>query len=168
MGRQIQICTTDDDNLAFEQFLKQNFDCVFFQPSAPTAEELVINSFKETGYPFNSQILVWNKSFPWVPAYKPMKIAERKYYLLENTRGAPLIEFSKTILNKKENGRIYWEKYFLSTNLNYDVADFERFYLAVTRWIINNAAGKTKYAGINTYYLEHAWRLKMDAGTKTQ
>jgi len=158
MGRQIQICTTDDDNLSFEQFLKQNFDCVFFQSSAPTAEELIIDSFKETSYPFSSQILIWNKSFPWVPAHKPMKFAEREYYLLENMRGAPLIEFSKTIPDR--NGRIYWAKYFLSTELSYNVADFENFYFSVMRWFIKNAAGKVKYAGINTYYLEEAWKIK--------
>src|SRR5258706_16350157 len=102
MGRQIQICTTDDDNLVFEHFLQQNFDCVFFQPSAPTVEKLAIGSFKETSYPFSSQIFIWNKAFPWAPEYKQTKTSDRQYYYLSNTYNAPLIEFSKTIPNHRE------------------------------------------------------------------
>ena len=112
MGRQIQICSTDNDNPAFERFLKHNFNCVFFQSSAPTMEELIIESFKETSYPFSSQIFIWNKAFPWTPEYGQTKTAERKYYLT-NTSNAPLVEFSKTISNHNENGRIYWTKYLL-------------------------------------------------------
>jgi len=159
MGRQIQICSTDTDNLAFEQFLKQNFNCKFFQSSAPTAEELEIASFTETSYPFSFQIFIWNKAFPWTPEYAQTKTEERNYYLT-NTSNAPLIEFCKTIPNRQGNGRIYWAKYFTSGHIFYDIAEFEKFYVFVTKWIIKNAAGKVKYGGINTYYLKEAWAMK--------
>ncbi|MDO6429786.1 hypothetical protein Q4E93_04280 [Flavitalea sp. BT771] len=168
MGRQIQICTTDDDNLVFEGFLKQNFDCVFFQPSAPTAEKLIIESFTETSHPFSSQIFIWNKAFPWTPAFELINTVDRQYYYLSNTRNAPLIEFSKTIPNHVVNGRIYWSKFFLSDTLLYNVEDFEKFYLSVTKWIIKNATGKIKYMGINTYYLGNAWSLKIETDTKAE
>lgn len=166
MGRQIQICSTDNDNLAFEQFLRHNFNCVFFQSSAPTVEELMIESFKETSYPFSSQIFIWNKAFPWTPEYGQTKDSDQHYYYLSNTFNAPLIEFSKTLPTPIEHGRIYWAKFFLSNTLLYDAANFEKFYLSVTKWIIKNAVGKVKYGGINTYYLEHAWRLKLETDTK--
>lgn len=159
MGRQIQICSTDNDNLAFELFLKHNFNCVFFQSSAPTIEELMIASFNETSYPFSSQIFIWNKAFPWTPEYGQTKTKEGRYYLA-NTSNAPLIEFSKTIPNHNENGRIYWTKFFTSGPILYNIAEFETFYESVTNWIIKNAKGKVKYGGINTYYLEDAWAVK--------
>lgn len=159
MGRQIQICTTEIDNNRLEQFLKDSFSCAFFQSSAPSAAELMIDSFSATSYPFSSQVYIWNKAFEWTPEHSQANTEDRRYYL-RNTSNAPLIEFSKTIPGHNEHGRIYWAKFFTAGPILYDISEFERFYNDVTRWVIKNAKGKVKYAGANIYYLEDAWALQ--------
>ncbi len=158
MGRQIQICTTDSDNVLFQNYLRLNFDCIFLQSSAPTLNKLYINSFSETSFTFSTQILIWNKNFIWTPEFRQQKIKEGKFYI-ENISNAPLIEFSKTLWMEHNNhGRIYWTKYFTSGPIEYDVTRFEKFYETITKWFIKNAKGKIKSAGTNIYYLEDAWR----------
>jgi hypothetical protein len=130
-----------------------------FQSSAPTIAELIIESFKATSYPFSSKIFIWNKAFPWTPEYGQAKTQKESYYLA-NTANAPLIEFSKTVPNHSEKGRIYWTKFFTSGPILYNITEFKKFYTTITKWIIKNARGKVKYGGINTYYLEDAWKRK--------
>jgi hypothetical protein len=158
MGRQIQICTTDADNLMVEEYLNSNFDCQFFQSSAPSIEEIFIQSFNQTSYPFSTQILIWNKVFSWEPEFSQDKTPKRNYYI-SNTSNAPLLEFSKTLWSRNEHGRLYWAKYFTSGTIEYDINEFERFYEIVTKWFIKNAKGKVKWAGVNIYYFEDAWMI---------
>jgi hypothetical protein len=69
-----------------------------------------------------------------------------------------VIEFSKTVWTQNvSHGRIYWAKYFTSGPIEYDINEFERFYQNITKWYIKNAKGKTKWGGVNIYYLKEAW-----------
>jgi hypothetical protein len=43
--------------------------------------------------------------------------------------------------------------------LNYDVAEFSKWYDSLARWVKKNAAGKSKYVTWVTYYLPDAWRV---------
>jgi hypothetical protein len=158
MGRQIQLCTTDSDNLRFEEYLRSNFDCIFLQPSAPSIKEIFLQSFNRMSYPFSNQILIWNKLFPWEPEFSQDNTTSRKYYI-SNQSSAPLIEFSKTLGSPNEHGRLYWAKYFTSGPIKYDLNEFERFYEMVAKWFIKNSKGKVKWAGVNIYYLEDAWKI---------
>jgi hypothetical protein len=155
MGRQIQICTTDYDNKVFECYLKENFDCIFFQTSAPSIEEIIIESFDKTSKAFNTKIVIWNKQFPWVQKYGQTKTKDS--YYLSNESNAPVIEFSKTDWSRNGHGRIYWTKYFTSGPITYDLIEFEKFYNSVIGWFKKNSKGKIKWADVNIYYLEDAW-----------
>ena len=144
MGKQIQICTTDNDNLLFEDYLRSTFSCVFFQSSAPTINQLQITSFSQAETPFGTQIFIWNKHFKWTPEFE-QTTAKDKFYL-SNTSKAPLIAFSKTVWTQnKTHGRIYWENILLPGPMEYDVNEFESFYQSITKWFTKNAKGKIKW-----------------------
>jgi hypothetical protein len=160
MGRQIQICTTENDNLLFEDYLRSTFNCIFFKSSASSINQLQINSFTEANAPFGAQIFIWNKQFPWIPEFG-QTTAKDSFYLSDTSK-APLIEFSKTVWTSNVNhGRIYWSKYFTAGPIDYDVTAFEKFYETITKWFIKNASGKTKWAGVNIYYLKEAWQRQI-------
>lgn len=160
MGKQIQICTTDNDNLLFEDYLRLTFNCAFFQSSAPSINQLQINSFSEANSPFGAQIFIWNKQFAWTPKFGQTN-AKDKFYLSDTSK-APLIEFSKTVWAQNvSHGRIYWPKYFTAGPIEYDVNQFEKFYQTVAKWFIKNAKGKTKWAEVNIYYLTEAWEWQI-------
>lgn len=147
--------STDLDNINFEAFLKGRFDCVFFQCSAPSPSALRIDSFRDTSYPFSSQVLIWNREFNWEPTVQHYPTPDQ--YCLINTSNAPLIEFIKCIPNYKVSGRLYWAKHFTDGPLLYDVDKFEVFYNTVMLWLVKNAAGKIKESGTNLYYMPEAW-----------
>lgn len=162
MGRQIQICSSEVDNNFFEDYLKSSFDCCFFQSFAKEIKELEIRSFSEVQSPYGEQIRIWNKKFPWTPAYGQTK-AKDKYYIT-NSSNAPLIEFITTPTRPNPgNGRIYWAKYFAAGPIEYEIKEFEKFYETITKWVIKNSAGKVKHGGINLYYLSDAWRNHIQA-----
>jgi hypothetical protein len=93
MGRQIALCTTDEDNMLFQNYLNDNFNCAFFQSFAPSAEKLWLPSFDQFADP--STIKIWNKDFGWDPIYSTTSTKEKLSYI-NNTSKAPIIELSKT------------------------------------------------------------------------
>lgn len=155
MGRQIGLCTTDEDNMQFQNYLNDNFNCTFFQSFAASPEKLWLPSFDQ--FADTSTIKIWNNDFNWDPVYSTTSTKEKLSYI-SNTSKAPIIELSKTewTPDRIRKGRIYWSKYFMGTP-DYDVALFEKFYNKVESWLKKNAVGKEKYGGLNTYYLKHAW-----------
>jgi hypothetical protein len=156
MGRQIALCTTDEDNMLFQNYLNDNFNCAFFQSFASSAEKLWLSSFDQFADP-PCTIKIWNKDFDWHPIYSTTSTKEKLSYI-SNTSNAPIIELAKTqwTPDRIRTGRIYWSKYFMGSP-DYDVAPFEKFYNKVENWFKKNAVGKEKYGGLNTYYLKHAW-----------
>jgi len=162
MGRQIELCTTDEDNMLFQNYLNDNFNCAFFQGSAQTIKRLWLTSFDQSDLKIN----IWNKDFDWEPIYGTTSTKEKRRYI-SNTSNAPILALSKTqwTPDRIRNGRIYWTKYFMGIP-DYDVALFEKFYNKVESWFKKNAAGKEKRGGLNTYYLKHAWdRYKNSKGS---
>lgn len=155
MGKQIQIFTTDEDNLAFQRFLESNYECAFFQSFAPTKDELQLTNINDTKHK-DDVIYIYNTKFKWKPKYERTTTKEKDYYI-ENINEGPIIELSKTDWENNESGRIYWAKDFVSNKLKYNVGSFDVFYNEVTSWIKKNAKGKTKHSNINSYYLENAW-----------
>lgn len=156
MGKQIQICTNEVDNLEFERFLVETFDCKFYQNFSNTVEGLQIKSINE----YKSQIRISNPSFKWIPEYA--KTNKENLIYISNISTAPVIEFIHTNWVTNRHGRLYWSKYFASNNIDYDVVEFERFYNKVANWLKKNAKGKTKYFGINLYFLENAWKASLE------
>ncbi|WP_139920771.1 hypothetical protein [Hymenobacter sp. DG01] len=98
---------------------------------------------------------IWNSFFDWQPEFAQIK--QTNQYYIANMANAPLIQFSKSNLLTNKFGRIYWSKNLLSNSMEYDLQEFEKFYKQVANWIKRHSAGKTKYAGINTYFLPDAW-----------
>jgi hypothetical protein len=162
MGRQIQIASLESDNKLFEEFLKARYDCVFVDVFAPT-KELLFKERLESRFKYASWY-IWNKDFDWQPEFGQVgENAVNKdmagYYYISNRNDAPLIEFTKSNLDEKRYGRIYWSKGFSAPNgLKYDVLRFTKFYEQVSRWIIKEATGKVKSSNVNTYFLPDAWK----------
>jgi hypothetical protein len=152
MGRQIQIFFSDKDNKIFSDFLKENFDCTFYQNFSPTIDGLIIQDFNNT-YHKHSSIYIHNNDFLWTPTYKQTQTNEKLYYI-DNKSIGPIIEFSKTNIDKNQQGRIYWSKFF-SGNPDYNITEFEKFYNAIVKWIKQNTKGTVKWAGCNIHYLDN-------------
>jgi len=54
--------------------------------------------------------------------------------------------------------KIYWYARWTG----YDFEEFSKLYDSVVWWIKKNAAGKTKYVNVVTYYFPDAWRIYQD------
>ena len=154
MGKQVLICTTDEDNEAFRGFIANSYGCRFFQSFAKLKEQVFIAKFDETLNP-QSKVSIHNQKFSWEPAYSQTSTREKLFYI-ENTANAPVVEFSKTNWENFEHGRIYWGKNFLGKP-DYDLAAFEIFFRDIVNWVKKNAKGTTRYANSNIYFLENAW-----------
>ena len=154
MGKQIQIRTTEIDNIEFFQFIKATFNCDLHKTFANSEIDLKIineNQLLEE----NDIIYVHNKLFDWKPKYAQTTTKE-KFFYIENISKAPIIEFSKTNWEENQDGRIYWAKNFPG-EMDYNIEKFNDFYIIVANWFRTNSTGKTKYSNLNTYYLKFAW-----------
>ncbi len=154
MGRQVQLRTTETDNDNFRDFLSSNYECKFYQSFAPTIEQLSLTSFSNT-YHKNYGIKIHFTEFEWEPIFLRTSTKENLFYI-SNTSIAPVIEFSKTNWDTKQDGRIYWSKYFTGTP-EYDIDKFEITYNEIVKWLQKNSPGQTKYSSTKTYFLKDAW-----------
>ncbi len=153
MGKQITVITTHEDCDIFWQYIKEKYKCVLYKSFANTKESLIVNDLSSS-----FTISIWNSDFSWRPEYK-QTITDEKLFYISNKGNAPLIEFSNTNWNdlRLGKGRIYWAKYFSSSEVDYDVEKFELFYKDLEKWLIKNSVHKDKYSGKNDYYLYNAW-----------
>ncbi len=115
---------------------------------------MYLDSFNSTFYPY-SNIYIHFKAFEWLPEYAQTSTKEKLYYIT-NKSIAPIIEFTKSNLAEKTNGRLYWSKYF-SGNPEYNILEFGIIYDEVVKWVKKNAGGIIKEQGSNLYYFKDAW-----------
>lgn len=154
MGKQLAFVMGEKDEQAFIDFLKGSAEVVLIESFSKDKNLLFTDNIaRELKGHFSYK--VWNKKFKWVPAYSTTIHGD---YYVSNTNSAPLVEFtrSRKYDTKKAYGRIYWSKYFLSNELEYNVDEFNKWYEQIARWIKKSAAGKIK-DGLVTYFLPEAW-----------
>ncbi len=140
MGRQLQLATTQTDDLMLLQFIATLAPIRVFQSHTSTQEEIWIPD------PQNHDTLpwmlyIWPQSFPWTPIYKQTGGStcppERAgFFYIANTNVAPVLELSRSNLARQQYGRIYWGRDFSAPNgLGYDAAAFSRLVDSVWRYI---------------------------------
>jgi len=150
MGRQIAIFLSEKKEKEFFDFLLTTGEIVFIFHKSKFKKLNISNKWPEKK---QIDFYIWNRKFKFQP--KSTRISKK--YSTKNAKfsfislGKPVIEFSKNKdvdFNKIKNfndgsmGRIYWEKYFTTSKLNYDVKEFEKWYNKVVRWIKKNCQYK--------------------------
>lgn len=159
MGKQTAVALTPVDERAFLDFLRSIAEIRLLVWSGPTAESLSIESFESVlGY---ATFYIWNTAFTWTPEYGTVTAdpsgARNGYRFVSNSSTAPVLEYSRHNFTdpRGAHGRVYWCKSFASIP-TYDVAVFDKWYLAVVRWLRKH--GKQAQRGtLNTFYLPDAW-----------
>jgi hypothetical protein len=158
VGRQLSIIATDRDEAALLDFLRQSADIAIFASFAWTTEALWVEHFAEDRKS-HGQYYVWNKTFPWQPEYRQVKVKSGSmagWYYVANEHNAPVIEISRSGGVRKE-GRIYWAKFFSAPEgLEYDFVKFEEWFDTIVRWI--RRVGRKRAGGrFEPYYLPDAF-----------
>ena len=162
MGKQVAVAMLEQDEAEFLGFLRSTATIRLFRWSAPTAETLSVESFADDRS-VCWQFFIWNTAFPWepsvryVPADAPV-VERRGWAYISNSGTAPVLEYDRhNFSDKNAGGRIYWAKYFVASKpLTYDVADFERWYDRVARWLRKQGRRITPESR-GPYYLPHAF-----------
>lgn len=159
MGKQTAVALTPVDELVFLNFLRSIAEIRLLVSSGPTAESLSVESFDSIrGY---ATFYIWNTAFTWTPEYGIVTAdptgARNGYRFVNNSSTAPVLEYSRHSFTDPRGpyGRIYWCKSFASMPA-YDVAAFDKWYLAVVRWLRKNGKQAQKRT-LDTYYLPDAW-----------
>jgi hypothetical protein len=161
MGRQIQIAMTRIDEDAFLRFVRKTAEIRIFGIFTQTQDLLWVNSFDETltGHWIYS---LWNLKFPWDPTYGQVTRAKDpkdngKWYV-SNTNVAPIIELTRSAVDERKYGRLYWGKDFSAPKgLGYDVEAFGKWFDMVIRWVRKNGQ-RDRTDRSSPYFLPDAWK----------
>src|SRR5215469_17532853 len=170
MGRQLQLATTDADEVALLRFIQSLAPIRVFQSSAGSIAELWIDDWETRTIPSAvfSQFCIWPQTFPWSPEYRqtggPGCRPEDagKFYIVDDE--APVFKFSRSCLDEHSYGRIYWARDFAAPHgLDYDEEAFARLTDSVWRWI-RKVSQRSQYVSKHSpdsrspYFLPDAWR----------
>jgi hypothetical protein len=135
MGRQIAVVATEQDEQEFLAFLRSTAETAIFESVAPNTDALWVDAFAEekAGH---WQYRIWNKAFPWVPAYGQVREGStRGWYYVSNWTDAPVIELDRCGLSRRF-GRIYWAKDFAApSGLAYNVGQFDNWFSTIVKWV---------------------------------
>lgn len=162
MGRQLQLATTDADEVEFLRFMRSLVPIRVFQDVARSTAELWIDDW-ETRKITAAGFQVWPQTFPWSPEYmqtggpgcRPESAGQ---FYIANKDSAPVFEFSRSFLDEHRYGRIYWARDFSAPDgLNYDAEAFARLTDSVWRWIRKVSHRSTDSKMHSPYFLPDAW-----------
>ena len=151
MGRQLQLVATYPDEVELLRYIRSISPIGVFHFFTNTIDELWVSDWETRQIPA-FQFYIWPKVFAWSPEYAqtggpgcPPERAGRFY--VNNTNSAPLLEYSRSFVDRGQHGRIYWAKDFSAPNgLDYDVEAFTKLTDSVWRWI-RKAAKRRPDAG---------------------
>jgi len=136
MGRQIRFFLSYNKEKEFIKYLTSENDVVLIYPWSPTKRLKIYKKLPPKG-PYMYSFNIWNRKFLFEPYFseimKEYQRPELGHRYTYDDSGKPLIEFSRS--HGDMYGRLYWEKYFIHTELDYDVEEFEKWYNHVTKWI---------------------------------
>ena len=163
MGRQLQLATTQRDEVELLRFVRSLAPIRVFQSFAYSIDELWIDDWETRE--ISADFRIWPQTFAWSPEYAqtggPKCPPERAgLFYVDNAHTAPVLEFSRSVLEQQRYGRIYWARDFAAPDgLNYDAEAFARFVDSVWRWIRRVSRRLPDAAAYSPYFLPDAWSL---------
>jgi hypothetical protein len=141
-GRQLAVAMTPGDEELFLAFLRDRCDLAILRTPSRSREAIWLEDFSPWGQGPHVFYL-WNRSFPWEPAPAPTRDGASWY--LPGLGQAPVLEYLRDPLRHGpgHHGRVYWARTpspdgaFEAGGVRYayDVAEFERWFGAVLRWL---------------------------------
>jgi hypothetical protein len=161
MGRQTGIVATEEDERLLLAFTRSVADIRILRGVAKTAEALWSDDFAPYDR-FHTQYYLWNTAFAWEPDTQP----GQDCVFVRDAATAPIIEFDRTDVEqlfRPDNtllvagSRLYWARHHMADQLGYDVAEFDRWYDRVLRWVRKHGQRVPAIAG-SPYLLPDAWR----------
>ncbi|MBI2449538.1 hypothetical protein HYV49_04550 [Candidatus Pacearchaeota archaeon] len=137
MGRQIAIFWSEEKEREFINFLFIDENIVLIYPWSKGRSMIILKELPPKG-PYNWSFCIWNKKFSFKPEFTEIKREYRKdgYNYVFHSSGKPVIEFTRSKDNQE--GRLYWDKYFTHSKLDYDIEEFEKWYNSIIKWIKKN------------------------------
>ena len=162
MGRQLQLATTRADEVEFLRYIHSISPMRVFRSFAPSVDELWIGDWETVEIP-GGGFDIWPQMFTWSPEYAqtggPVCPPERAgLFYVSNTNAAPIFEFSRSFIDRRQFGRIYWAKNFSAPNgLDYDVEAFTKLTDSVWRWIRKTGKQQPEAGAYSPYFLPDAW-----------
>jgi hypothetical protein len=162
MGRQLQLATTQSDEVELLRFIRSRAPIRVFQSFAPSIDKLWVDDWETREIP-TASFGIWPQIFDWSPVFEktggPGCPPERTgQFYIADSHYAPVFEFSRSFLDEQRFGRIYWSRDFAAPReLTYDAEAFARFTESVWRWIRKvgrRLPGATTYS---PYFLPEAW-----------
>ena len=162
MGRQLQLATTQPDEVELLRFISSLAPIRVFQSFAPSIDKLWVADWETREIP-TAGFRIWPQTFGWLPEYAqtggpkcPPESAGQFY--VSNVYTAPVLEFSRSFLEEQRYGRIYWGRDFSAPNgLAYDAEAFARFTDSVWRWIRKTGRRLPGATAYSPYFLPDAW-----------
>jgi len=162
VGRQLQLATTPADEIELLRFIQNVTPIKVFQSFANSIEELWIEDWEKRQIP-GAGFQIWPQSFGWLPQYAQTggpkcPLARAGKFYVSNSSAAPIMEFSRSFLERRIYGRIYWAKDFSApTGLDYDVEAFAHLADLIWRWIRKVGKRRQNAKTHSPYFLPDAW-----------
>lgn len=162
MGRQLQLATTQIDEIALLRFIETLSPIRVFKSCGYSIEELWVTDWGSKEIPC-ADYSIWPQQFAWTPEYRqtggpncpPESVG---YFYVSNSFTAPILQLSKSFLSDGRFGRIYWARDFVAPHgLNYDDTAFSKFVDSIWRWIRKVAKRQPGSAVHSPYFLPDAW-----------
>jgi hypothetical protein len=152
-GRQLAVAMGPSDEDAFLAFLRERCDLAILRTPAPSREAIRLDvgvGGGETSVALppprrhgTDAFYLWNRSFPWDP--QPEPTTDGASWYVPGIGRAPVLEYVRDPLRHGpgQHGRVYWARTpapdgaFQADGVRYgyDVAEFERWFGAVVRWL---------------------------------
>jgi hypothetical protein len=162
MGRQLQLATTDADEVELLRFIRSLAPIRVFQSFARSTAELWIDDWETRKIPV-ALFCIWPQTFPWLPEYRQTggpgcRPESAGQFYIANEHTAPVFKFSRSFLDEHSYGRIYWARDFSAPHgLEYDAEAFARLTDSVWRWIRKVSHRVPDAKTHSPYFLPDAW-----------
>ncbi len=168
MGRQLQLATTEKDEVELLRFIRSLTPIRVFRSFARSTAELWIDDWENRKIPspkfhYAAGFYIWPQTFPWSPEYAQTggpdcRPADAGQFYIANVNEAPVFHFSRSFLDEHSYGRIYWARDFSAPNgLDYDEEAFARLTDSVWRWIRKVSHRPSDATKHSRYFLPDAW-----------
>jgi len=157
----MHLAATAVDEAQFLSFLQDSAEIALIDYFAPTIDDLWPSAFA-TSLSNHWSYSIWNTRFPWTPDYAQVGTdayhqTQVGWYYVANLATAPVIEFTRSDVQRQQYGRIYWAKNAAAPDgLDYDVQQFEAWYKVVVGWVRKHGR-KVIQGAYQPYFLPDAW-----------
>ena len=162
MGRQLQLATTQRDEVELLRFIRSRAPIRVFQPVAPSRDELWVDDWETREIP-SRLFRIWPQTFAWSPEYAQTggpncRPEDAGQFYIADDHTAPVLEFSRSFLEQHSYGRIYWARDFSAPHgLAYDAEAFARLTDSMWRWIRKVGRRSPDAWTHSAYFLPDAW-----------